>query len=61
MRRINFKRKKIKFLTKEQWESYENAKICYSFREKFEDKMFCKLETTVFAQVIEVLHTTYVI
>ena len=51
----------MKFLTKEQWESYENAIICYSFREKFEEKMFCKLETTVIAQVIEVLQTTYVI
>ena len=26
---INFKKKKMKLLTKEQKESYENAKICY--------------------------------
>ena len=26
---INFKKKKIKSLTNEQQESYENAKICY--------------------------------
>ena len=26
---INFKKKKMKLLTKEQQESYENAKICY--------------------------------
>ena len=26
---INFKKKKIKLLTKEQQESYENTKICY--------------------------------
>ena len=26
---INFKKKKLKLLTKEQQESYENAKICY--------------------------------
>ena len=26
---INFKKKKIKFLTKEPQKSYENAKICY--------------------------------
>ena len=26
---INFKKKKIKLLTREQQESYENAKICY--------------------------------
>ena len=33
---INFKKKKIKLLTKEQQESYENAKICYICHEKFE-------------------------
>ena len=29
MKITNFKKKKIKLLTKEQQESYENAKICY--------------------------------
>ena len=29
MRIINFKKKKMKLLTKEQQESYENVKICY--------------------------------
>ena len=29
MKIINFKKKKVKLLTKEQKESYENAKICY--------------------------------
>ena len=38
MKIINFKKKKMKFLTKEQQESYENAKICYICREKFENK-----------------------
>ena len=33
---INFKKKKIKLLAKEQQESYENAKICYTCKEKFE-------------------------
>ena len=28
----------MKLLTKEQQESYENAKICYIYKEKFEDK-----------------------
>ena len=28
MKIINFKKKKMKLLTKEQYESYENAKIC---------------------------------
>ena len=32
---INFKEKKMKFLTKEQQESYENAKICYICKETF--------------------------
>ena len=35
---INLKKKKIKLLTKEQQESYENAKICYICKEKFENK-----------------------
>ena len=35
MKIINFKKKKVKLLTKEQQESYENAKICYICKEKF--------------------------
>ena len=35
---INFKKKKMKLLTKEQQESYENAKICYICKEQFEIK-----------------------
>ena len=31
---INFKKKKMKLLTKEQQESYENSKICYICEEK---------------------------
>ena len=38
MKTINFKMKKMKLLTKEQQESYENAKICYIDKEKFENK-----------------------
>ena len=38
MKIINFKKKKMKLLTKEQPESYANAKICYICKEKFEDK-----------------------
>ena len=34
MKRINFKKKTMKLLTKEQQESYENAKICYICTEK---------------------------
>ena len=45
---INFREKKMKLLTKEQQESYENAKICYIYQEKFEnkylkDKKYCKV------------------
>ena len=35
---INFKKKKMKLLTKEQQESYDNAKFCYICNEKFENK-----------------------
>ena len=43
-----FKKKKMKLLTKEQEESYENGKICYICKEKFEnkylkDKKYCKV------------------
>ena len=45
---INFKSKKMKLLIKEQQESYENAKICYICKGKFEnkylqDKNYCKV------------------
>ena len=35
---INFKKKKMKLLTKEQQESYENAKICYICEKKLENE-----------------------
>ena len=38
MKIINFKKEKMKLLTKEQQKSYENAKICYICQEKFENK-----------------------
>ena len=42
----------MKLLTKEQQESYENAKIFYIFKETFrnkflKDKKYCKLEIIV--------------
>ena len=40
MKIINFKNKKMNLLTKEQHESYKNAKICYICTEKFENKYF---------------------
>ena len=38
MKIINFEKKKMKLLTKEQEESYENAKICYICNAKFENR-----------------------
>ena len=43
---INFKKKKMKLFTNELQKSYENAKICYICKEKFnnkhaKDKKYC--------------------
>ena len=38
MKIINFKKKKMKLLTKKQQESYENAKICFICKKKIENK-----------------------
>ena len=38
MKIINFKKKKMKILTKKQQKSNENGKICYISKEKFENK-----------------------
>ena len=48
MKIINFKKKKMKLLTKEQQKSYKNAKTCYICKEKFDskllkDKKYCKV------------------
>ena len=48
MKIINFKKKKMKLLIKEQQESYENAKTCYICKETFENKYvknekYCKV------------------
>ena len=57
----------MKLLTKEQQESYENAKICYIFKEKFENKYLkekhiIKLEIiAIIQESIEVLRMAYVI
>ena len=57
----------MKLLTKEQQESYENGKICYICKEKFEnkylkDKKIVKLEIIVIVQgIMEVLRMAYVI
>ena len=38
MKIINFKKRSMKLWAKEQQQSYENAKICYICKEKFENK-----------------------
>ena len=40
MKITNFKKKIMKLLTKEQQESYENPKICYICKEKFQNEYF---------------------
>ena len=56
----------MKLLTKEQQESYENAKICYICREKIgnkyvKDKKYRKVKIIVIIQGnIEVLFMVYV-
>ena len=61
MKIINFKKKKMKLLTKEQETSYGNSKICYLCKEKFENN-YLKIKSIVIIQgTIEVLHIRYVI
>ena len=60
-------KKKMKLLTEEQKQSYENAKICYICQENFgnkylDDKNLVRLEIIVIIQAsIEVLRIAYVI
>ena len=42
MKIINFKKIKMTLLTKQQQESYQNAKICYICKEKLESKYLKK-------------------
>ena len=64
---INFKKKKMKLLTKDQEESYKNAKICYICKQTFEnkyvkDKNILTLEINDIIEVnIKVLRIAYVI
>ena len=57
----------MKLLTKEQQESYENAKICYIWKEQFEnkylkDKKYFKVKYHChYTGNTEVLHMAYVI
>ena len=67
MKIINFKKKKMKLLTKDHQESYENAKISYICEEKIEneylkDRKYYKVRAIIIIQKnIEVLHIAYAI
>ena len=56
---INFKKKKMKFLTKEEQELHKNAKICYIWQEKFENNTKFEIIVTI-PENIEVLQIAYV-
>ena len=51
---INFEKKKMTLLTKEQQESYENAKVCYICKEKFENK-YSKIKNIVKLEIINII------
>ena len=60
MEKINFKKKQMKLLAKKELKSYENAKICYICKQKFQnkhakDKKFYKVSS------VEVLYLAYII
>ena len=55
MKIISFKKKKMKALIKEQLESYENPKICYISKEKFESKCL-KGKNIIKLEIIVIIH-----
>ena len=55
MKIINFKKKKMKLLTKEQQESYENAKIYYICKDIFEKKTFEDKKNIVSLEIIVII------
>ena len=56
MKIINFKKEKMKLLTKEQQESYENAKIYYICQEKFENKYQKDKKNIIKLEVLHLAH-----
>ena len=56
MKIINFKKEKMKLLTKEQQESYENAKIYYICQEKFENKYQKDKKNIIKLEVLHIAH-----
>ena len=67
MKIISFKKRKMRFLTKELQKSYENAKICYICKEKLKynylkDKKYRKVRIIVIIQEnMKVLLVAYAI
>ena len=55
MKIINFKKKKMKRLTKEQQESYENAKMNYICKDIFEKKTFQDKKNIVSLEIIVII------
>ena len=57
MKIINFKNKKFKLLTKEQQESYENARICYVCKEyRGAVHSICNLKHSAPKKIARVFH-----
>ena len=54
MKTINFKKKKMKLLAKEQQESYENANICYIYKEKLKINIL-KIKNIVKLEIIAII------
>ena len=64
MKIINFKKKKMKLLTKEQQDSYANVKVCYICYIYLYLELQCSLELEIIVSIlgnIEVLRIAYVI
>ena len=58
MKIINFQKKKMKLSRKEQQESYENAKICYICKERFQNKYLHYLKDEKYHKVRDHCHYT---
>ena len=54
MKIIDFKKEKVKLLTREQQESYENAKICYICKKKLKVNIR-KIENIVKIEIIVII------
>ena len=53
-KKISFKKKKMKLLTNEQQESYENRKICHICKDKFEDK-YTRIKNIIKSEITDII------